>query len=376
VLREEERRLDQLHLGHEPRPVRLPQEVDPAVEVARREEPRGDLLERGRENEMFEVLRRAPHLLGIGLNEGSAIVVTGEGVVVVDTQVAPDGARAVLARVRELTDRPVDTVILTHWHSDHVGGSAVYREAFPGVRLLAHRNTREDIAARAIPDLREQLETLPGRLEAAEEQLVTGRRRDGSPLSAEDRQQLRAAIERRRAYLDRIRGVEIALPDAVFEERLSLYRGETELRLLHVPGHTRGDVVVFLPRQRVLITGDLLDDLPYTGHGSPAALVDTLRRLAALDFDRVIPGHGRVREGRTHLEKVAGLFESIVAQAVAAHEAGHTLDEAKQQVDVSAFRGYFVTDDASERYWDFFIPEAVGRAFEEAAGSGPEGSGG
>lgn len=299
-------------------------------------------------------------------DSNSAIVVTGSGVVVVDTQVAPDGARAVLARVREISDLPVDTVILTHWHSDHVGGSSVYREAFPGVRLLAQRHTREDIAARAIPDHREELETLPGRLEGAEQQLVTGKRRDGGDLTDEQRRQLRAAIDRRRAYLERIRDVEFVLPDEVFEEHFTLYRGDTEIRLLHFPGHTRGDVVAFLPRQRVLISGDLLDDMPYTGHGSPAALVATLRELASLDFDYVIPGHGRVREGRAHLEKVTGLFESIVDQATAAREAGRTLEEAKEQVDVSAFREYFVTDAASERYWGFFIPEAIGRAFEEA----------
>jgi glyoxylase-like metal-dependent hydrolase (beta-lactamase superfamily II) len=300
----------------------------------------------------------------------SAIIVTGEGVVVVDTQTAPAGARAVLARVRALSDEPVETVVLTHWHSDHVAGSSVYRDAFPGVRLLAHRNTREDIVARAIPDHREELETLPGRLEAAEQQLVTGLRRDGGELTDEQRQQLREAIDRRRAHLERVREVELVLPDAVFDERLTLYRGDTEIRLMHFPGHTRGDVVVFLPRERVLISGDLLDDLPYTGHGSPAALVETLRHLERLEFDHVIPGHGRVREGKAHLRRVAELFEALVEQVAAARVAGRSLEETRAQLDVSAFREYFVTDAAAERYWDFFIPEAIGRAWEEAAEPG------
>jgi glyoxylase-like metal-dependent hydrolase (beta-lactamase superfamily II) len=255
-------------------------------------------------------------------DSNSAVIVTDEGVVVVDTQAAPAGARAVLARLRTLTPLPVETVINTHWHSDHVGGNSVYREAYPAVRLLAHRHTREDVLSRAIPDHREELETLPARLEAAEQQLVTGLRRDGGELTDADRLELREAIDGRRAYLEQARELEFVLPDAVFDERVTLHRGETEIRLLHFPGHTRGDVVVFLPLERVLIPGDLLDDLPFTGLGSPAALVRTLRALEELDFDRVIPGHGRVREGKAHLRRVAGLFESIVEQASMAREEG------------------------------------------------------
>jgi glyoxylase-like metal-dependent hydrolase (beta-lactamase superfamily II) len=221
-------------------------------------------------------------------DSNSAVIVTDEGVVVVDTQAAPAGARAVLARLRTLTPLPVETVINTHWHSDHVGGNSVYREAYPAVRLLAHRHTREDVLSRAIPDHREELETLPARLEAAEQQLVTGLRRDGGELTDADRLELREAIDGRRAYLEQARELEFVLPDAVFDERVTLHRGETEIRLLHFPGHTRGDVVVFLPLERVLIPGDLLDDLPFTGHGSPAALVRTLRALEELDFDLVI----------------------------------------------------------------------------------------
>jgi cyclase len=165
--------------------------------------------------------------------------------------------------------------------------------------------------------------------------------------------------------------VTFVLPEIVFDERLTLYRGDFEVQLIHFPGHTRGDVVVFLPRQRVLISGDLLDDLPFTGHGSPAALARTLRELEQLDFSHVIPGHGQVRAGKAHLRLVAEMFESIVVHVEAAVAEGKSLENTKQSAELDRFRAMLVTDAASARYWDFFIPEAIARAFEEA-GASPE----
>jgi cyclase len=161
---------------------------------------------------------------------------------------------------------------------------------------------------------------------------------------------------------------DFVLPDSTLTESAILRLG-SEIRLLHFTGHTRGDVVVYMPAERVLITGDLLDDLPYTGHGSPRALVETMRALDKLEFDVIIPGHGGVRRGadaREHLRKVAELFDSIVKQAEAAVREGLSADDAKKKVDVSTLRAHFVTDDASGRYWNFFVGEAVARAHGEA----------
>jgi glyoxylase-like metal-dependent hydrolase (beta-lactamase superfamily II) len=296
----------------------------------------------------------------------SAVIVTDDGVVVVDTQVDPQGARAVLDAIRATTDLPVRIVINTHWHSDHVQGNQVYRKAFPEAEILAHRNTREDIVLRGIPEHAEELETLPERLRGAEGQLVDGLRRDGTPLTQDDRELLKDAIARGWTRLERLEQIEFALPDVTFEGSVTLHLGATELRLLHFPGHTRGDVVVYLPQQKVLVTGDLLDDLPFTGHGSPAGLVDTLGRLEELDFEHVIPGHGSVRHGRDHLRLVARLFGSLVAQVEEAVRDGLDPEQTGGRVKLEEFEAALVTDPVSERYWGFFIPEAIARAHAEA----------
>jgi glyoxylase-like metal-dependent hydrolase (beta-lactamase superfamily II) len=298
----------------------------------------------------------------------AAVVVLEDGVLVVDTQTAPPAARAVIAEIRKLTGKPVRWVVNTHWHGDHVQGNAAYREAFPGVKFLAHANTRTDIEGRAKPALQEDLDGIAAWLERAKKALETGEA-DGQKLTEAQKEQVRGRVERRTAHLAKLREVsEFVLPEETFTEGVTLRRGK-EVRLVHYAGHTRGDVALFLPAERVLITGDLLDDLPFTGHGSPRALVETLRALEKLEFDTLIPGHGKVRQGadaREHLRKVAELFDSIVQQTAAAASEGLSVDDAKKKVDVSALRAYFVTDEVAERYWDFFVGEAVARAHQEA----------
>lgn len=331
----------------------------------------------------------------------AVVVIRDEGVLVVDTQTAPSSARAVIAEIRKLTPKPVRWVVNTHWHGDHVQGNSVYRDTFPGVEFIAHADTREDIEARARPQLKEDIADTEGWIERARKALATGEA-DGKKLSDEEKKQVAGRIERRTAAVARLREVtEFVLPGKTFTDGLDLpadsgsspasasgagpqsgsgsgpqpgsMRGDGDgvIHLRHYLGHTRGDVVIHLPKERVLITGDLLDDLPFTGHGSPQALVETLHALDKLEFDAIVPGHGRVRRGeeaREHLRVTAELFDSIVKQTKAAAAEGLSVDDTKKKVDVTALHDHFVTDDVSGRYWGFFIGEAIARAYDEAAG--------
>ena len=232
--------------------------------------------------------------------------------------------------------------------------------------ILAHRNSREDVEKRGLPDLAEQLTTVPQQIAEAEKQLASGLRRDGQPMTPEQKEQLRGRIERRKAHLVQLREVgEVPLPEVTFENTLTLYRSAGDVRLLHFPGHTRGDIVVHLPKERVLVTGDLLDDLPFTGHGSPAALLETLNKLSTLEWDTLVPGHGAVRQGRAHLEQVRALFASVVEQTHAGVRAGLSKEDTVKKVNLDSFEKYFVTDDVARRYFNFFMIEAVQRAYDE-----------
>jgi glyoxylase-like metal-dependent hydrolase (beta-lactamase superfamily II) len=306
-------------------------------------------------------------------DSNSTIILLDDGALVVDTQTSPVTSAAIISEIRKLTDKPVRYVVNTHWHGDHVQGNSAYRDAFPDVLFIAHRNTRKDMP-RAQADLKEELENLPKQIDAAEKQLAGGLTRSGQPLTDAQKASLSAAIQRYKGYLkDRREVKEFVLPTLTFEDTLTLHRGDREIRLLHFPGHTRGDVVVFLPREKVLVTGDLLDDLPYTGHGSPAALVKTLHALDQLEWDTLVPGHGSVRKGqgaRDHLHLIASVFESIVSQVADAVRASLSVEDTLKKVDLDRFREPVTQNDpVAQRYWGFFMSEGVKRAYQEATGT-------
>jgi glyoxylase-like metal-dependent hydrolase (beta-lactamase superfamily II) len=303
-------------------------------------------------------------------DSNATVIVTNDSVIVIDTQTTLSSTRAVLAAIRKMTDKPVRYVIDTHWHGDHVYGNQIYCEAFPGVELIAQTNTREDMVARAAKELRDNVDSLPGRIEKAKQQLVSGLTMAGKPLTDEQKTRLQAAIDATSAQLPELRQIHIVLPDITFDQSMTLFEGGKEIHLIHYLGHTRGDVVVLLPAEKILVTADLLDDMPYTGHGSPASLVQTLRALDKLDYDTIIPGHGAVEHGRDHLHQVADLFESIVAQVKAAVTAGLSLEDTKKKVDVEKFRGPLTGgEEHATNAFNGFVPAAIERAYQEATGT-------
>jgi len=121
-------------------------------------------------------------------------------------------------------------------------------------------------------------------------------------------------------------------------------------------GNTGGDVVAWLPAERILVAGDLVDHpVPYAFGGYPSEWAGTLDRLAALDPALVVPGHGEVLRGKGYIERVAALIRGIREQVndlLEKNGGGFALDEVQKAIDLSAARREFAGDDADNR--EFF----------------------
>ena len=126
-------------------------------------------------------------------------------------------------------------------------------------------------------------------------------------------------------------------PGTTLSERMTLFRGGREIRLLFFGrGHTGGDVVVHLPAERVLITGDLLlPGLPFMGDGFPVDWVETLEELKALAFDVVIPGHGRPFSDRDRIDDLQSYLRDLWERTSEAYSQGLTPDQAAERIDLS-----------------------------------------
>ena len=134
-------------------------------------------------------------------------------------------------------------------------------------------------------------------------------------------------------YLAEIRSLELTLPDLTFDKSLILHRQDRDIVLLFLGrGHTSGDVVAYLPKQRVVATGDLLHGwMPYMGDSYPPEWVATLDALDKLDFDHIVGGHGGVKP-KSHLRFFRNYLADLIEAVRASRARGETLDQAKAGV--------------------------------------------
>jgi glyoxylase-like metal-dependent hydrolase (beta-lactamase superfamily II) len=306
----------------------------------------------------------------------SLIVVSDDGVLVVDTQQSTPAAQEIIAKIREITDRPVRWVLNTHEHLDHVGGNEAYRQAFgPQVAVLGHRTTRDgvDVATRA--SLANEIERRAEELRDRQGQFA--RLSDHPLITAEVKAQMAEELDDLQAYLEDLRRLRLRPPDDTFESLQVLRLGEREVHLIHPgPAHTQGDVAVWLPSDGILAAGDLLEDgLSILGETStPTGWAAALERLSRLDVRVLLPGHGAVQDRRL-LDRQANLFGSVVREAHSARREGLTLDQAWDRIVEAAEATIRLPDGGlpvPRAVFLNWVAVCIPRAWEEVAGVAPQ----
>lgn len=281
--------------------------------------------------------------------DGNSVVVISEnGVLVVDTHINPAVAGAVIEKIRALTDVPVTHVVNTHWHDDHTNGNHAYRQAFPGVKIVAHKDTLKALRAEweAMEDQRrsayatvdpEELRRMADELEgSAPDTAITYRVYSGYVAAL--RPELPTLL--------------LEYPDTVFEEALTLDFGNRSVELRWLGrGNTDGDIVAWLPDDRVLVTGDLLvAPVPFAFDSPMVAWSTTLRRLGEFDAETIVPGHGAPQYDETHLALVTKLIETTTDRVRVAHGRGAAFEDLPAAVNLDDFRGEFAGENR-ERQW-------------------------
>lgn len=299
----------------------------------------------------------------------SLFIVTGEGVLVLDTNLLPAKSAAVIGEIKKRTDQPVRWVVYTHWHDDHIFGSGEYRKAFPNAVFLSHENTRTDMEASALPVLKEA----PAALKRAEERLAKGVKSNGQAMTDAEKKDFAGRIAEYRGFVEMMSTADPVLPGVTLREGLTLHAGGREIMLRHFGrGNTRGDLVVWLPKERVLASGDLIVAPTPFGIGSFfGEWIQTLGKLEALDPAVIVPGHGPVMRDRAYLQQVRRLLESTLSQAKDAAAKGLSLDDARKAVNLEEFRRQFAGDDKTknEAFQQYFVNPGVERAYREATGT-------
>jgi glyoxylase-like metal-dependent hydrolase (beta-lactamase superfamily II) len=291
--------------------------------------------------------------------QGNTTVIIGErAVLVVDSGYLPSSAAEDIAQIRRWTDRPVRYLLNTHWHPDHQRGNSVYADAFPDLTIVAHSQTAKLMASydaanrERYPRLLQKMkETLHQKPDAELQKTVDGRTR------------VLAELERSR----------LQLPTLTFDSELDLDLGNRIVEIRHTGiGDTRGDAWAWLPKEQILVTGDVLvAPVPYFFAGYPEGLARTLRQLLELDAKAIVPGHGDVMHDTSYLRAVVEMIETIVGQVNAAivriGSLSARLEDVRPQIDVAEYRRRFAGDDPhNQEYFDESIEGLIKDAFYQA----------
>ena len=307
---------------------------------------------------------------GLTVNGNSVFIINDEDVVVVDTTLTPGTAREELAALRRLTNKPVRYVVNTHWHDDHVMGNVAYRDAFPGAEFIAHVNTREYLPTTGLSNRRLAMseDGYPAFINALKRRLEKNESVAGGALDAEESAALAGDIGIAERYMAENPTATVVLPTVTLRERLTLHRGSRVIDILYLGrGHTSGDIVVHLPAEGILITGDLvIHPVPYVGNpqSHPGEWSETLERLLALKHTMIVPGHGPVLRDDSYVRLMARLFASIRQQVAAAAARGETLEQVRKSVNLDEFRKQFIGDSRVRR--DIFDSYVLGAGLAAA----------
>jgi cyclase len=305
----------------------------------------------------------------------SVVIVNENDVLVFDTFTRPSTARTELAEIRKITDKPVRYVVNSHHHPDHWSGNEVYAEAFPNLEIISSEESREymlTIAKAWPPVFKNRINKTQVEVD---KEVRTGKDSSGTAMTAEEIRKDQEGMRLSHEFIAEFSNVHRTYPTLTYSDTLTLNHGGREFRFFSVVGDADGTTVLYLPKEKILVTGDLLvHPLPY--FDSKLRQVDkSLRTLAQLDANVIIPGHGPAFHDKNFLNLNAELIESVMEQVVHAEKQGMvTVEEMQKAVNVEQFRLKFTHDDKDlnarfQRYVNTIVENASreardGRKFE------------
>jgi glyoxylase-like metal-dependent hydrolase (beta-lactamase superfamily II) len=259
----------------------------------------------------------------------TGIIIGDDAVLVADTQATPAMAADVIRRIREVTDKPIKYVVLTHYHAVRVLGAAAYEPQ----QIISSQDTYDLIVERGEADKASEIGRFP-RLFRDVETVPPG----------------------------------MTWPTITFTGKMTLWLGKLEVQILQLGrGHTKGDTVVWLPQDRVLLSGDLVefDATPYAGDAYFQDWPKTLDNVAALKPLALVPGRGPALVGEQQVAAGLAGTKAFVSELFASVKAGASAGKDLKSVYRETF------DKLKPKYgqwviFDHCMPFDVTRAYDEA----------
>ena len=276
------------------------------------------------ESTHFKIIRltdgvyAAIHSIGGQAICNAGIVDLGDKTIVFDTFLSLKAAMDLKMIADEITSHPVNYLIDSHTHNDHIRGNQVFK---PKSSIISTSATRTDIANNEPNQIKQEADYAPKSLAKLEKDIQF----------ATDKTQLRelnmwlgyyqAIVESHPLQI-------VTLPDITFENSLTISGSTRRVELIELGGHTRSDIAMYLPEDKIVFTGDLvfIGCHPYLADGNTQTLLSSLKVLNDMDIEKVVPGHGPVGT-KDDILRMMDYVEMAYNLSKIFMEKGKTIDE-------------------------------------------------
>jgi glyoxylase-like metal-dependent hydrolase (beta-lactamase superfamily II) len=278
----------------------------------------------------FQQLSKSCYAFTTEGDPNTGVVVGDDSVMVIDAQATPLMAREVIRRIRGVTSKPIKYVVLTHYHAVRVLGASAYKAE----HIIASQATLELIRERGAQDMKSEIGRFPRLFRGAE--TIPG----------------------------------LTWPTLAFSGELTLSMGSLEVRIVHAgAGHTAGDTIVWVPSQKVLFSGDLVEYEAgiYTGDAHLEVWPSTLQRLRALKPKALVPGRGPALTTPAACDRAIAYTQDFVRGLYEVARRGVKARKSLKEVYAMARRRM---DPTYGKYpiYEHCMPFDVSRAYDEASG--------
>lgn len=304
----------------------------------------------------------------VGMSGNSIAIVSDDSVLVFDSTGTPETAATILGEIRKLTSKPVRYLVNSHWHWDHWGGNQVYLAAFPDLQIITHEKNlqmmREVEPSWNDEGLKVQL---PAYLESLEKGLAQAKARKTAPAEIAEMETL---FKTDRNFLAQKLNLKKTYPNVTFSDSMTLLPAGREIQILHARAITPGDTFLFLPKEKLLITGDIvLQPFPFAIGGTyPSEWLQTLQKMESLAPEIILPGHGQPLHA-DFLRNQMDLFQNIINQTKECKSKDMTLEQTVEAIgnQSSQLAGILgITDEQKlKEFRAYFLNVFVTRAYKE-----------
>jgi glyoxylase-like metal-dependent hydrolase (beta-lactamase superfamily II) len=224
-------------------------------------------------------------------------------------------------------------VVNSHFHWDHTQGNHAYRAAEPKIDFIASEATKKLMSDLALQRLKASLDDVPKQIDAM-------RARAAKATSAAEKAFCAEQIRQMQAYQQEMKNYTLELPTITFATSHVIQDKAHDLHIeFHGHAHTAGDVVVYCPQKRAVSSGDMIHGiLPFIADGFPKTWPKTIDSVGALDFNRLMPGHGPLQQGRQPMTSLRNYIEELTSKVDRGKKEGKTIADLQKLLTAASLK--------------------------------------